>query len=205
METKSCSKCCVTKDVSQFNKKAASRDGLRADCKECCAARYAAWLAAGGAKVRAEYAASEQGKSSGKAATKKYRLSEGGAARLAARISSEKTKIAAKKAARRYRSSEKGIARRRGTASKYYRNRRASDGPHVAKEKVRGKVRKLVRLGKIPRPAELSCRYCGQQAKHYHHPSYEPENWLVIVPVCVPCHAILHGGDFRHNSPPRSD
>ena len=45
MKTKTCTKCLKDKPVSEFNKRAASKDGVRSQCKECARAysrQYAA-------------------------------------------------------------------------------------------------------------------------------------------------------------------
>lgn len=44
-ETKICTKCGREKSRDEFHKKSASKDGLFASCKECVAARQAAWYA----------------------------------------------------------------------------------------------------------------------------------------------------------------
>lgn len=36
---KRCTVCQVDKPLNEFNRQAANKDGLRYDCKECCAAR----------------------------------------------------------------------------------------------------------------------------------------------------------------------
>lgn len=61
----------------------------------------------------------------------------------------------------------------------------------VAPEKVRARalVNQKVRFGRMPRASDLSCEYCGEKAKHYHHhKGYAFEHRYDVVPVCFSCH-----------------
>ena len=59
------------------------------------------------------------------------------------------------------------------------------------KYKARNFVNNCVAAGKLPRVTTLKCNRCGEGAKHYHHQSgYERENWLDVVALCHPCHAL---------------
>lgn len=51
---------------------------------------------------------------------------------------------------------------------------------------------KAVRAGKLPRPDVLICILCWGQAKEYHHPKYDEEYWLEVIPVCKKCHVKIH-------------
>ncbi len=54
-------------------------------------------------------------------------------------------------------------------------------------------VNVAVRKKKMPKPTSLVCSQCGQPAKEYHHHlGYEPEHYMDVIPVCIPCHAKLH-------------
>ena len=45
----------------------------------------------------------------------------------------------------------------------------------------------------IPKPRELKCVICNNQAKTYHHyKGYEKKNWLDILPLCYDCHFKEH-------------
>lgn len=57
--------------------------------------------------------------------------------------------------------------------------------------KARSVVGNAVATGKLPSAITLICS-CGEQAEQYHHPSYEPEHWLDVIPVCRKCHNELH-------------
>ena len=56
------------------------------------------------------------------------------------------------------------------------------------RRKAKTAINNAVRLGKVPRVEGLLCRDCGKQAEQYHHESYEPDQWLVVVPLCRLCH-----------------
>lgn len=53
---KTCTKCGVTKPVSEFSKRSAARDGLRSQCKRCDSAGSAAWNAANPERYRKNHA-----------------------------------------------------------------------------------------------------------------------------------------------------
>lgn len=55
-------------------------------------------------------------------------------------------------------------------------------------------VRSAIRRGDIIAPSECLCASCGEQAREYHHPSYERKDWLSVVPLCKSCHRKLHAG-----------
>lgn len=61
---------------------------------------------------------------------------------------------------------------------------------HTTQCKARRKILIAVICGKLPHINSLQCS-CGNQAEHYHHPSYAPEHWFDIIPVCIPCHRHL--------------
>lgn len=55
-------------------------------------------------------------------------------------------------------------------------------------------VNRKVAAGELPAPRTLDCRVCGNQASDYHHPSYERQHWLFVVPLCRSCHKLIHTG-----------
>ncbi len=84
--------------------------------------------------------------------------------------------------ANRYRKSEKGLCVSRQA---YKRNRIKK----IASATVRGKVRN----GKMPHAKSFTCNYCPNQASEYHHhKGYKRENWLDVIPICIPCHSKIH-------------
>lgn len=48
------------------------------------------------------------------------------------------------------------------------------------------------------------CEDCGRTAEHYHHASYEPDQWLAVTPLCKPCHLNRHHPNRKvHDGPPK--
>ena len=71
-------------------------------------------------------------------------------------------------------------------SQKHYRLR------HPKRMKAKNAVNNAIRKGELPRPDTLLCINCFEQAKDYHHPSYEPEHKFKVVPVCKKCHRKIH-------------
>lgn len=64
---------------------------------------------------------------------------------------------------------------------------------HPEQVRARWAVQKAVLSGKLPRVSTLKCAYCKNQARNYHHHvGYAVEHRLDVVPVCIPCHKLLH-------------
>lgn len=79
---------------------------------------------------------------------------------------------------KRYHQSEKGKARDKRFCIRHPEQRKANDA-----------VNHAIRAGKLPRANTKLCHYCPKPAQQYHHPSYAPEHWLDVVPVCIKCHS----------------
>ena len=63
-----------------------------------------------------------------------------------------------------------------------------------ANAKARTAVMVAVRDGILPKVSSLKCSDCRDvEAESYHHESYGPSQWLVVVPLCNPCHYKRHG------------
>ena len=93
-----------------------------------------------------------------------------------------RTSAAGYKAAhKRYNQSKKGKER--------YRRYEAN---HPGHWRAKNAVSHAIRAGKLPRADSLLCMNCFEQAKDYHHPNYEPEHWLDVIPVCKKCHRKIH-------------
>lgn len=58
--------------------------------------------------------------------------------------------------------------------------------------KASAEVAYAVQRGDLTHISKQTCLYCGEQAEHYHHDSYDPENWLNVVPLCRKCHLEYH-------------
>ena len=59
------------------------------------------------------------------------------------------------------------------------------------KRKAHNAVNNAIAKGEIPKVHTQKCKYCGKQAKEYHHPDHSKEHWFDIEPVCVMCHNSL--------------
>ncbi len=62
-------------------------------------------------------------------------------------------------------------------------------------DKARIAVGRLIQSGKLPRADALICAHCQLvcAAEYHHFNGYEPEHWLDVVPLCIPCHKKAHG------------
>lgn len=58
-------------------------------------------------------------------------------------------------------------------------------------------VAKAIKRGELPHPTSLKCHGCNEQARQYHHESYELEDRLCVVPLCRSCHRQHHTGRKR--------
>lgn len=70
---------------------------------------------------------------------------------------------------------------------------------HPDKAKAHNAVTNAVRLGQLPRASTVMCANpeCEKSAKQYHHESYEQEDWLIVIPLCVPCHTAVHHDELK--------
>ncbi|MCK6625582.1 MAG: hypothetical protein L6R45_10450 [Anaerolineae bacterium] len=60
---------------------------------------------------------------------------------------------------------------------------------------ARAAVHRAVASGKLPPASTQLCAHCGTHpAEHYHHESYEREDWLKVIPLCATCHTSEHYG-----------
>jgi len=117
------------------------------------------------------YAKTTKGKNTRKRYAKIYRQTSKG-------------KSAAKKHHRRYYASVKGKIARSNSNRRYRKS-------HPVKKQARKAVFHAVRNGTLPQARSMICS-CGKTALQYHHPSYEPEHWLDVIPVCRKCHINIH-------------
>ena len=83
-----------------------------------------------------------------------------------------------------YRKSEQGKAVMKRARAKYNAN-------NAQKRQAKEAVHTAIRAGRMLPPGNSICP-CGQPAEHYHHPSYAPEHWLDVIPLCIPCHKKEH-------------
>lgn len=166
-KAKRCSKCGVTKPLSNYHRSAIHKDGRRPSCKSCRAIDARS------------YAQTASGKAVRKRASAKYFKTAKGRLRVHRCNRSESHKRAVKK----YAASEQGRRKNREQARKY---RAIPANRH--KDRIRAVVNKAVQLGKIPRAKDVPCAHCGKPAAAYHHHSYDRAYALDVTPLCRPCH-----------------
>ena len=53
-------------------------------------------------------------------------------------------------------------------------------------------VGKAQRDGELQPANKYKCLGCDEQAEHWHHPSYHPDDHLSVVPLCRACHGKAH-------------
>ena len=106
----------------------------------------------------------------------------------------EKGRLTNRKSVKKYRKTKKGKAYRK----RHQQSKKGKDTQkryiirHPERRKARNAVSYAIEVGKLFRPNILKCHYCPEQAEQYHHPSYEPEDRLNIIPVCKICHKYIH-------------
>jgi len=172
--TKRCSKCKQAKSISEFHKNRSKKDGFHHYCKVCTKA----------------YQKSEKGR----AITNRYQQSKKGKASQKRNNQSE----AHKAAMRRYNRSERGKARDRlyRKTARAKANRAKGTARYNKRHPIKfiavQAVRAAVTVGYLPKAASLPCKYCSKPASQYHHPKYELERLLDVIPVCTKCHSMLH-------------
>ena len=159
--TKRCSHCKQVKPISEFHKCRITKDGFQKQCKICKAFYGRLYQHTENRKTsRKRYNQSEKGKIHQRISTIKYHQSEKG-----------------KWARRKYHQTEKGKV-----VYKRYRTH------HPERYKARTAVMHAIHSNKLKMPENFKCTYCPAQAEQYHHPSYEPEHRLDVIPVCRKCH-----------------
>lgn len=180
MQEKTCSKCGETKPIGEYPKDKHGLYGVRGDCKECRKINNASDATK---ESKRRYDKSEKAKAKGR----RYRERNAESLRQRKRISYQKH-IETEKVRRQkhYTLNSKILLER----SRQYK----SSNPE--KIEAQHAVLAEVRKGTIPKASECVCRTCGQQAAHYHHESYAPEDRLKVVPLCNSCHVRVHKGSL---------
>jgi len=162
-QLKRCNKCETEKPLDNFNKNRSRKDGRQSWCRACVA------IYDNSPKMKAarrRYERSEEGK----AARRRYLKTEKGSAMI---------KLASKK----WRQTRKGKALGYKLHLAYIRR-------HPERRNARYAIRRAVETNKMPRPTQLQCEYCENQAEHYHHDDYNRP--LDVTPLCRLCHEDLH-------------
>lgn len=96
-----------------------------------------------------------------------------------------------------YLQTEKGAVVNRKHVRKFYKTEKGKANnkryriQHPERFKARDAVSCAIKTGKLLHPDTFQCS-CGVQAQEYHHPSYEPNHQLDVVPICFECHNRIH-------------
>ena len=98
---------------------------------------------------------------------------------------------------REYRKTAKGKQTRQKACQQWRKTRGKQYYQNAYKEnpnqfKAYNAIRMAILSGNLISPKLLHCSYCGEKASLYHHTSYKPEQWLVVVPLCGLCHKEAH-------------
>jgi len=188
IQTKRCSKCKQIKELSDFYKDRSHKDGYCSECKIC------------NLKKQEKYHRTEKGK----AASSRYQHSEKYKIAEKRYQQSEKGRIANRKRVKNYRQTEKGKKTYYEARQRYYKSEKYKAYykkwclKHRNQRNAKNAVYLAIKQGNLTPANILSCHYCDQPAKEYHHwHGYEPEHWLDVIPVCKKCHSI-------HISPKKS-
>lgn len=60
---------------------------------------------------------------------------------------------------------------------------------HPERHNARQAVQQAIASGAFPHPTKLRCVDCGEPAQEYDHfLGYAEQCWLIVHPVCIPCH-----------------
>jgi hypothetical protein len=94
----------------------------------------------------------------------------------------------------RYYQSEKGRATtQRANHSEARKKWLAAWRRDPAKRRAGSAVNHATERKGLPPARDFQCALCPRPASVYHHTSgYSSQNWFSIIPVCRPCHYILH-------------
>lgn len=176
---KTCSRCRETKSRSDFTRRRSASDGLESYCRVCKG------------KAAAEYRArNKQGFTNEVPATK--RCARCKLNKSSSDFSFERT---SRDGLQGYCKSCKSLIvsiwskTREGKASKRKADaRQRAKNPH--KIKARNAVNRAIRQGRLRPPTTLKCAYCDDHPgnQYHHHLGYDPEHWLDVIAVCIPCH-----------------
>ncbi len=175
--SKHCPKCKTVLSVTSFGKNRSTSDGYSCYCKACQkryretdiqkAIRQAYMAKYHQTEKHKQYDKAYKESKYGRAMRKQYRQSDAG-----------------KVAKRRYEQTLGGkAAMKRGTDGHRQRFPDRRQAGVV--------VNNAVAAGHLPPISTRVCS-CGKQAEHYHHPSYDKDQRLNVIPVCADCHRNIH-------------
>lgn len=175
---KRCFRCKEYKDINEFHHDRRSKDGHTGECKTCRSAvskeRYSNDEYRQGylKKQRDKYANDAKLRTRKAEYVKQYR--------------SDPDKLT------RYKEYNRQYARTKAGKKIAKKSRLANIESSPHKYKAKTAVNNAIRRGLMPKVSSMKCIVCGQQARHYHHDSYEESNWLKVTPMCIKCHRHHH-------------
>lgn len=162
---RTCPKCKLTKDESEFNRDKSKKGGLSIYCKQCRRLQRKLYVEANHEQVverQRQYNARH------KEERKQYY---------------ENTRSARIAYGREYRKKNMPVIleRLREYGEKYPERILAAKA-----------VREAIKQKAIKPARKQKCADCGKKAQHLHHESYEPDQWINVVPLCRSCHKKRH-------------
>ncbi len=103
---------------------------------------------------------------------------------------------------KRYAQTKHGRVAQKRASTRYYQSAKGKNANRICSRKFRIRhpnriqattaTNEAIRIGKLPHPDALICILCWGQAKEYHHPKYDEEYWLEVIPLCKKCHTKVH-------------
>lgn len=162
---RTCPKCKLTKDESEFSRDKSKKGGLSVYCKQCRREQKKLYVEANHEKVLERQ---KQYNERHKEEIKQYY---------------QMTRPARLAYMREYRKNNMPaiLDKCREYAEKYPERILAAK---AVREAIKQKLIKPARKQK--------CADCGKKAQHLHHESYEPDQWTNVVPLCQSCHKKRH-------------
>ena len=177
---RTCRRCKVEKDDSQFGNLKCSKDGINPRCRQCCCESVKRSIKSPEAIAnKAKYVAEWQKKNRDKVNAKCRRWYENNL---------EHARELSLEATRKYSSTEHGRTKR---------NQRSADWEkkNPEKRRVHDRTMYAVETGKLIRPNQ--CSKCSKECKpHAHHEDYTKP--LDVIWLCSQCHFYLHHQSKHH-------
>ncbi len=165
---RTCNKCHQVKDESEFHKDRTRVDGLAYVCKACRREQTKHYRETNHALVLERQ---RQYKALNKDKIKSY-------------YQQNREDIAAQR--REYRKMNPSVSQRaQARVRRYYEK-------YPERELAAKAVQDAVHQGKLKPARKQKCADCGKKAHHLHHESYEPKDWLKVIPLCRICHKKRH-------------
>ena len=167
---RTCPKCKLTKDESEFSRDKSRKDGLSVYCKACANAYAKRYQEENRAEFRkgGRFYRSRPGRKRSPESIRRYK-----------EANREKVNAAARVFAARHAQDLRDYARR------YHQE----NGDKYLAAKA---LQKAIYHKVMPPAKECTCADCGKQATHYHHESYAEQDRLNVIPLCGSCHKKRH-------------